>query len=511
MRGGGEKTGDETAFGASGAAVSATSADVVDGPAPLHADSDTTFEDEKEQPLISKQVISDIMTCVDGALIFVAALVARWIYLGQVLDVTAKSTPYAVIGMVGAVLAVMMLKYQGLYNFNALSSGRGQTGRVLIGLLFAALLLVGVGYLLKISEQYSRGWFVVWFTLSAMSVLIFHFLGSRFLRWLAALGLFARNVVVYGSGDIAESIIRRIGTSSMNLRVVGVFDDLAAGQSPRVPVRGGLSDLIMFGQRHRIDEILIAIPLANELRIANLVEQLSLLPTDITICPSAAAFRIPPKGLLNYHGLAVLELERRPMDGWAPIIKNVEDKLLAASLLVAFAPLLLLVAAVVKLDSRGPAIFKQRRHGFNHEVFNLYKFRTMHVVEDGGQVVQAIRNDPRVTRVGRFLRKTSLDELPQLFNVLAGEMSLVGPRPHALAHNEYYSAVLDRYANRHKVKPGMTGWAQVNGFRGETDTPEKMRRRVEHDLYYIENWSVWLDLKIILMTPFYGLIGRNAF
>jgi len=135
----------------------------------------------------------------------------------------------------------------------------------------------------------------------------------------------------------------------------------------------------------------------------------------------------------------------------------------------------------------------------------------MHVVEDGGQVVQAIRNDPRVTRVGRFLRKTSLDELPQLFNVLAGEMSLVGPRPHALAHNEYYSAVLDRYANRHKVKPGMTGWAQVNGFRGETDTREKMRRRVEHDLYYIENWSVWLDLKIILMTPFYGLVGRNAF
>lgn len=511
MRGGGEKTEDETAFGASGIVGSATSPDVVDGPSPLHANSDTAFADEKEQPLISKHVISDIMTCVDGALIFGAALVAKWIYLGEVLEITAKSTPDAVIGVVGAVLAVMMLKYQGLYNFDILSSVRGQARRVLFGLLFTALLLVGIGYLLKVSEDYSRGWFVAWFVLSATSVFMFHVLSSRVLRWLVVLGVFARNVVIYGSGDIAESIIRRIGTSSMNLRVVGVFDDLTAGQNPRVPVRGGLSDLIMFGQRHRVDEILIAMPLANELRIANLVEQLSLLPADIRICPSATAFRMPPKGLLNYEGLAVLELERRPMDGWAPIIKSAEDRLLAAGFLMAFAPLLLLVAMAVKLDSKGPVIFRQRRHGFNHEVFNLYKFRTMHVVEDGGQVVQAIRNDPRVTRVGRFLRKTSLDELPQLFNVLAGEMSLVGPRPHALAHNEYYSAVLDRYANRHKVKPGMTGWAQVNGFRGETDTPEKMRRRVEHDLYYIENWSVWLDLKIILMTPFYGLIGRNAF
>lgn len=465
----------------------------------------------QEQGLVSKRVVSDIIMCVDGVAIFLAALVAKWIYIVTFLQHSPEIGPYAVVGAVGAVVAVLAMRYQGLYDFEVLSETRGQTRRILMGLVVAALFLVAVGYLLKISEQYSRGWFAVWFTLSAFAVFAAHAVNTRVLRWLRALGAFARNIVIYGSGDIAESVLRRVAMSPMNLRVIGVFDDLSRDQTAQVPVSGGLSDLISFGQQRRIDEILIAMPMTNELRIANLVEQLSLLPADIRICPSAAAFRIPPKRLLDYEGLAVLELERRPMEGWAPIIKNAEDKLLASFLLIAFAPFFVLIALAVKLDSRGPAIFKQRRHGFNHEVFTLYKFRTMHVVEDGPGIAQATRQDPRITRVGRFLRKTSLDELPQLFNVLRGDMSLVGPRPHALSHNEYYSTVLARYANRHKVKPGMTGWAQVNGYRGETDTPEKMRRRVEHDLWYIENWSVWLDVKILAMTPFYGFVNTNAF
>lgn len=465
----------------------------------------------QEQGLVSKRVVSDIIMCVDGVAIFLAALVAKWIYIVTFLQHSPETGPYAVVGAVGAVVAVLAMRYQGLYDFEVLSEARGQTRRIFMGLVVAALFLVAIGYLLKISEQYSRGWFAVWFTLSAFAVFAAHAVNTRVLRWLRALGAFARNIVIYGSGDIAESVLRRVAMSPMNLRVIGVFDDLSRDQTAQVPVLGGLSDLISFGQRRRIDEILIAMPMTNELRIANLVEQLSLLPADIRICPSATAFRIPPKRLLDYEGLAVLELERRPMEGWAPIIKNAEDKLLASFLLIAFAPFFVLIALAVKLDSRGPAIFKQRRHGFNHEVFTLYKFRTMHVVEDGPGIAQATRQDPRITRVGRFLRKTSLDELPQLFNVLRGDMSLVGPRPHALSHNEYYSTVLARYANRHKVKPGMTGWAQVNGYRGETDTPEKMRRRVEHDLWYIENWSVWLDVKILAMTPFYGFVNTNAF
>lgn len=441
-----------------------------------------------------------------------AALLAKWAYINLHLGTAAGSVPYAVVAGVGAILSVTIFRYRQLYEFHVLSHVRGQTRRILFGFLATALVLMAAGYLLKISEDYSRGWFALWFAFSVSGVMALHLAGARILQWWGALGWFARHVAIYGSGEIAEKLIRKVGLSSMNLRVVGVFDDLRDGENPHVPVRGGLSDLIVFGQRHRVDEILIAMPLADELRIANLVEQLSLLPSDIRICPSSTSFRIPPKGLLNYQGLTVLELERRPMDDWAPILKNIEDRVLAALLLVGFAPLFLAVAAAIKFDSKGSVIFKQRRHGFNHEVFNVYKFRTMYVTgEDEKTVVQAMRHDPRITRVGRFLRKTSLDELPQLFNVLKGDMSLVGPRPHALSHNEYYSSVLGRYANRHKVKPGMTGWAQVNGYRGETGAPEKMRRRVEHDLYYIEHWSVWFDLKVLAMTPFYGFIGRNAY
>jgi len=178
--------------------------------------------------------------------------------------------------------------------------------------------------------------------------------------------------------------------------------------------------------------------------------------------------------------------------------------------LLLFAPLMLSIALAIKIDSRGPVLFRQRRHGFNHRIIDIFKFRTMTVTENGDHIDQARKNDPRVTRVGKFLRRTSLDELPQLFNVLRGEMSLVGPRPHALAHNQLYRDQLDRYASRHCVKPGMTGWAQINGLRGPTEDPEKMRLRVRMDLYYIENWSLWLDLKIIAATPFVGFIHPNA-
>jgi putative colanic acid biosynthesis UDP-glucose lipid carrier transferase len=187
------------------------------------------------------------------------------------------------------------------------------------------------------------------------------------------------------------------------------------------------------------------------------------------------------------------------------------DYVVGSISLLLFAPLMLAVAVAIKLESPGPVFFRQRRHGYNHRLIDVYKFRSMTVAENGDRVVQAQKNDARVTRVGKFLRRTSLDELPQLFNVLKGEMSLVGPRPHAVAHNQHYRERLERYANRHCVKPGMTGWAQVNGFRGPTEDPEKMRKRVEMDLYYIENWSLWLDIKILAVTPLVGFVHRNAY
>jgi putative colanic acid biosynthesis UDP-glucose lipid carrier transferase len=200
----------------------------------------------------------------------------------------------------------------------------------------------------------------------------------------------------------------------------------------------------------------------------------------------------------------------KPIRDWGYVMKLVLDYVLGGISLVFFGPLMLMAALAIKLESRGPVLFKQRRHGYNHRVIHVYKFRTMRVAEDGPVITQARKDDERITRVGRLLRRTSIDELPQLFNVLRGEMSLVGPRPHAVAHNQHYRERLARYANRHCVKPGMTGWAQIHGFRGPTEDPEKMRKRVEMDLYYIENWSIWLDLKIIAATPLLGFIHRNA-
>ncbi|MBX3507683.1 MAG: undecaprenyl-phosphate glucose phosphotransferase [Parvibaculum sp.] len=460
---------------------------------------------------LPSRVITDVVMALDAAILFSSSLVAKFLYIFLYLGQSPSIDQYVAVGALGTTAALIFLRRQGLYSISLLSSFRGQPRRIVAGLLFSALLLVALGYLLKISDHFSRGWFLTWYATATIGLFVVHAVAVRVLRWLNAIGWFSRYAVVYGSGDVARALLQKISGSSASIKVIGVFDDAPDQSEGALPVAGGLSDLISFGQQNQIDEIIIALPMTNQARISNLVEQLSLLPVDIRLCPSAGVLRRPPKALLDYEGLTVLELESRPLEGWGTIVKVLEDRIIGSLALVVLMPVFFLIALAIKIESRGPILFKQRRHGFNHNVFTVYKFRTMNVVEDGPNVVQAMRNDPRITRVGRFLRKTSLDELPQLFNVLKGDMSLVGPRPHALAHNEYYSSVLASYAIRHKVKPGMTGWAQINGFRGETDTPEKMRQRLEHDLYYIENWSLWLDLKILFATPFFGLVGKNAY
>jgi len=413
--------------------------------------------------------------------------------------------------VIGATVALMSFRNQNVFLFDLLTKPAGRTRRILLGLATAALVLLSMVYVLKISAAISRGWMISWFILSFLFLSTSHYFVAQVLRrWIAA-GFFARNIVIYGSGEIAARFIEHLACGGLGLRVLGVFDDLPRGVTSRVVVAGSLSDLIRLGQAERIDEVVVALPLSEDRRIASLVDQLAMLPADIRLCPDMTAFQIRPTSIVSYDGVPVLELVRRPLDHWAPIIKAAEDRLLASLLLALVAPVMLMIALAIKLDSKGPVFFRQRRHGFNHHVFSVLKFRTMYVTEDGPTIRQARQDDARVTSVGRFLRRTSLDELPQLLNVMKGEMSLVGPRPHALAHNEYYSTLVGRYANRHKMKPGITGWAQINGFRGETDTPEKMRQRVECDLYYIENWSPWLDFKILALTPFLGLLHKNAY
>jgi Undecaprenyl-phosphate glucose phosphotransferase len=281
------------------------------------------------------------------------------------------------------------------------------------------------------------------------------------------------------------------------------------------PVLGTIDDLLRFARHNPVDQVVLALPWSAERRLLGCVRKLRSLAVDVRLCPDHIGFHLPHRGVVHVAGVPLLGVLERPLSGWASVVKAVEDRALAALLLVLVAPLMLLLALAVRLTSPGPALFRQKRLGFNNEVIEVYKFRSMRLDQcdagTGPRLAQATRHDPRITPLGRLLRRTSLDELPQLLNVLRGDMSIVGPRPHAVAHNQQYARLIDEYLARHRVKPGITGWAQVNGLRGETDTLAKMEQRVQHDLFYIENWSLGLDLKIILMTLLVAFTDPNAY
>jgi Undecaprenyl-phosphate glucose phosphotransferase len=281
------------------------------------------------------------------------------------------------------------------------------------------------------------------------------------------------------------------------------------------PVRGTLRDLIAFAQTDRLDEIIIALPLRAAERIGEIVDAIRLLPVDIRLGLDAVAGSFPITGIGTTASVPVVKVQERPLKHWNGVIKALEDRLLGSVALIIFSPLMLIIAAVIRLDSRGPILFVQDRFGFNNRPVRVLKFRTMHVDKgDPSGARRTVRNDPRITRIGRLLRASSLDELPQLINVLRGELSLVGPRAHAVAMragDRLYHEAVGEYLQRHKVRPGMTGWAQVNGLRGEIAGMESARKRVAYDLHYIEHWSFWLDLKIILMTVRALCSRQNAY
>ena len=272
-----------------------------------------------------------------------------------------------------------------------------------------------------------------------------------------------------------------------------------------------ISQLRDYVTEHKIQEVWIAAPWEDKTMLNDALAALRETVVDVNVVPDLHQYRLLNQGITEWGGLPVISLAGTPMTGSERTLKSVFDWLAALVIAVVTLPLTLLIALLIKLSGPGPVLFRQRRHGVGGEAIEIYKFRTMKLhQESAGQVTQAEKQDHRVTGIGRFLRHSSLDELPQLLNVLKGEMSLVGPRPHAIEHNDLFKSQIPRYMLRHKVKPGMTGWAQVNGFRGITDSPEKMAMRIEHDLWYIQNWSLWLDLKILLMTPLV-MIHKNAY
>jgi Undecaprenyl-phosphate glucose phosphotransferase len=377
------------------------------------------------------------------------------------------------------------------------------------GIVLTELTIAGI--LLNIADWYPRHLLLWWFGLTPIALLLANHCAER----LAKYGRFAtRRHVIIGADGVGAELARRIQRGSGPDQFMGFFDFRSPERLPdtaRPHFAGHCRQLATFVREHTIHAIHIALPLSNAPRIEELLRELRDTTASVYFVPNVFAFDPIQPHCVDINGMAVVSICDTPFHGMNGIRKRVIDLLLGAGALLLAWPLMLLLALLVKLSSPGPVLFKQRRYGLHGEEILVYKFRTMTVCEDSERISQAVRCDARVTPIGRLLRRRSLDELPQIFNVLAGQMSFVGPRPHAVAHNEQYRRLINGYMIRHKIRPGITGWAQINGHRGETDTLEKMRGRIECDLEYLKNWSVWLDLKIISKTALMVFSDRNAY
>ena len=386
-----------------------------------------------------------------------------------------------------------------------------QTGRVLAAWTLVFIVLMTLAFLFKSSELVSRFWLVSWYAAGALVLVVFRLsLRQIILQWTAE-GKLKRRTVIVGGGHDAEVLVDSIYRSaSSDVRLLGLFDDRNDERSPEsvasLPKLGRVADLLEFARQTRVDLVIVSMPLSAEKRVLEMLTQLWVLPVDIRLSAHMSKLRFTSKAYSYVGDVPVFDMADRPISDWNLVFKWLFDKIVALVALVLLSPVMLVTAVAIKLDSKGPVFFKQKRHGFNNELIEVYKFRSMRTdMLDFNASKLVTRDDPRVTRVGRFIRKTSIDELPQFFNVLRGELSVVGPRPHALqakADNILYYEAVEGYFARHKVKPGITGWAQIHGWRGETDTVDKIMQRVQHDLYYIEHWSILLDAYIVLMTPF---------
>lgn len=362
-----------------------------------------------------------------------------------------------------------------------------------------------------------------WFISVAALMLGWRMAVRMLLRQLRTQGFNTRTVAIVGSGRLAVEVAQRMYAADWaGYQIRGLFDynpklsddeyrQLCNRTEIEYPTIGSIDELVEKATSGQFDSIYIALPMREEKRIQEILTRLSNSAVTVNVVPDLFVFELLHARTFNLNGLPVFSLVGEPMRGMNGWGKRLEDIVLASLILTLIAPLLLVIALLVKVTSPGPALFKQQRYGLDGKPIKVWKFRTMTVMENGSDFKQATKGDNRITRVGAFLRKTSLDELPQFFNVLQGSMSIVGPRPHAVAHNEEFRVQVKNYMRRHKIKPGITGWAQINGWRGETDTLEKMEKRVEYDLHYIQNWSVWWDLKIIAKTIFKGFVGKNVY
>ena len=441
--------------------------------------------------------------------IFLTGLLIARVYVGGILEQSSYYALYITPLLLGPILTAALLGHRGFYAISNLRNPLRISQDILSTVATAFVLLVLLGFMAGIASDYSRIWFVSW-TLSSLGLIMFlRGLVSQVLAKLSNLDIRLGTVAFYGDVEAIQQISSKVSDEAEAVEVVGYFTENQSRNSG--PKNSGLDRLIKTSKRINIDKIIICKSAIKRDELDGLLNRLSSLPSEVAVHPYFLGDVAKISKVTSFHDETVIRIQKKPISEWGLFTKAVLDRFIAATALVFLSPFMILAALAIKLESKGPAIFKQTRYGYNQREITVWKFRTMTVTENGSTFRQATKDDVRITRLGNILRRTSIDELPQLFNVLRGEMSLVGPRPHPIALDEEFRQRLKRYDNRHKVKPGITGWAQVNGYRGPTNKPGQMDKRIEYDLDYIENWSLWFDLKILIATPIYGLFGKNAF
>ena len=477
----------------------------------------TATEPARNKAAIPLDAVIMTVRTVEFLLVIASGMIASAVLVPPVVE---NGPVYSRIVFVAAVAFAVLAETVGSYDIEAQFSLRQAWQRVATAWITTTLFLVTLGFLLKASDQVSREWAFGWFLTGGALLLSSRLAMTIWVRRLKRRGIFNQRVAIFGAGPqgarLADYILT---TDKLTITIVGFFDDRRDGRVPPsqhgIPVLGNLTALMEAIRHGGIDQVIVALPWSAEIRLQEVVSRLALTPVRIRLAPDLASFVFARRPVVLLGEVPVMTLFERPISGVDAWAKAAEDRVLAVALLALFSVPMLVLALAIRLDSPGPVFFRQAREGFNNRPFRVYKFRTMfHNRAQADDIIQASRRDPRVTRVGRFLRATSLDELPQLFNVLGGDMSVVGPRPHAAstrAGGRLFSDVLSSYAARHKVKPGITGWAQVCGWRGQTDTEDKLIKRFEHDLYYIENWSIWFDFYVLCRTVVAVVLPRNAF
>jgi Undecaprenyl-phosphate glucose phosphotransferase len=467
------------------------------------------------KPTLSPVMIEGFVRLFDVLAVVGVGGLVYWLYVAGNID---NALPYQITIPALAIGALASFQALQLYHVGALRNFVAMAVRLATGWTTLFMIALAAFFFLKIGDQVSRIWLVGFYAGGLAALLGERLVVTLSVRQLTRSGRLERRTAIVGGGEAGEALIHALEAQrDTGLRVCGVFDDRNDDRSPDLvagyPKLGTIDDLVEFARRTKLDLVIFTLPISAEARLLTMLRKLWVLPIDIRLSAHMSKLRFRPRSYSYIGAVPVLDVFDRPIADWDIVVKFVFDKIVGTLALIVLSPVMLATAIAIKLDSKGPVLFRQKRYGFNNELIEVLKFRSLyHEMSDFAAAKQVTKDDPRVTRVGRFIRKTSIDELPQLLNViLKGDLSLVGPRPHAIhatASNRAYEQVVDGYFARHKVKPGITGWAQVNGWRGETDTEDKIQRRVEHDLYYIENWSVLLDLYILVKTPL-SLLTKN--